>query len=85
MIEVKARAKGAETVTISKNEVLCGLNNPEGFILAIVEVDGDHTKTVYLKKPFDRQLGFAEASSNFNISKLMQVGTLLLEKEETWQ
>ncbi len=40
-IEVKGRTVGAETVTITKNEILTGLNKPEQFILAIVEVDGD--------------------------------------------
>ena len=32
-IEVKGRAKGATTVTVTKNEILTGLNKPEQFIL----------------------------------------------------
>ena len=36
---MKGRAKGAQTVTVSKNEILTGLNKPEEFLLAIVEVD----------------------------------------------
>jgi hypothetical protein len=47
-IEVKGREKGATTVTVSKNEILTGLNRPNEFILAIVEVDRQHTKTIYL-------------------------------------
>ncbi|WP_197702089.1 DUF3883 domain-containing protein [Candidatus Desulfovibrio trichonymphae] len=51
-IEVKGRAKGADTVTVTKNEILTALNKPEEFIFALVEVDGDKTRTTYLKKPF---------------------------------
>lgn len=85
MIEVKGRAAGATTVTVSKNEILCALNNPDGFILAIVEVDGQKTKTLYIQKPFDAKPDFSATSVNFEIAKLIQAGTVLLEKEETWQ
>ena len=37
-IEVKGRIQGADTVTISKNEILTGLNKPEDWILALVTV-----------------------------------------------
>lgn len=37
-IEVKGRISGAETVTISKNELLTALNKPDGWLLALVEV-----------------------------------------------
>lgn len=37
-IEVKGRITGAETVTITKNEILTALNKPESFILALVQV-----------------------------------------------
>ena len=69
-IEVKGRAKGATTVTVSKNEILTGLNRPEEFILAIVEVDGTAARTVYLKKPFNGMAkpNFAEVSRSFNIT-----------------
>jgi hypothetical protein len=42
-IEVKGRADGADTVTVTKNEILTALNMPDDFILAIVEVDGQAT------------------------------------------
>lgn len=45
-IEVKGRAKGASTVTVTRNELLVGLTDVERFILAIVEVDESKTKTV---------------------------------------
>ena len=37
-IEVKGRIAGAETVTISKNEILTYFNKPEDWLLALVEV-----------------------------------------------
>ena len=44
-IEVKGRVQGAETVTVTKNEVLTALNKPDDFILAVVVVDGDDATT----------------------------------------
>ena len=71
MIEVKGRIKGATTVTVSKNEILTCLNKPDEFILAIVEVDGDKTRTVYLKKPFKNAPDFTATSVNFDIVDLI--------------
>ena len=36
-IEVKGRVTGAETITVTKNEILYSLNKPDDYILAIVE------------------------------------------------
>ena len=71
MIEVKGRKKGSTTVTVSKNEILTCLNKPDEFILAIVEVDGEKTRTVYLKKPFKNAPDFTATSVNFNIVDLI--------------
>lgn len=82
LIEVKGRAKGATTVTISKNEILTGLNKTEEFILAIVEVDGPKTKTIYLKNPFkgmDKPT-FAEVSRNFNIMDLISNAEIIYQE-----
>ncbi|MEN9226257.1 MAG: helicase-related protein [Thermostichus sp. DRC_bins_24] len=40
-IEVKGRIAGAETVTVTKNEILTALNKPDNFILALVQVPMD--------------------------------------------
>lgn len=40
-IEVKGRIEGAETVTVTKNEILAALNKPENYILALVQVPVD--------------------------------------------
>lgn len=79
-IEVKGRAKGATTVTVTKNEILTALNKPDEFILAIVEVDGDQTKTTYLKKPFRNAPDFTAIGVNFNLAELMNSTEILLEK-----
>lgn len=76
-IEVKGRAKGATTVTVSKNEILTALNRPEEYILAIVEVDGQNTNTVYLKKPFRNAPDFTATSVNYDISDLIQSAIVL--------
>ncbi len=79
-IEVKGRAKGATTVTVSKNEVLTAFNKPEEFILAIVEVDESATKTVYLKKPFSERPDFAATSVNYNIVDLIDSSEIILQR-----
>lgn len=79
-IEVKGRAKGATTVTVSKNEILTGLNKPEEFILAIVEVDGDKTRTVYLKRPFRNAPDFTATSVNFDIMDLVAQSEVIYQK-----
>ncbi|MGI8477774.1 MAG: helicase-related protein [Thermomicrobiales bacterium] len=73
-IEVKGRVKGAETVTVTKNEILTALNKPDDFILALVEVDGDHGSVTYLAQPFASPPDFAAASVNYEIKKLLASG-----------
>ncbi len=79
-IEVKARAKGAATVTVSKNEILTGLNRPDEFILAIVEVDGEKTRTVYLKRPFKNAPDFTATSVNFDIEDLTRSAEIVYQE-----
>jgi SNF2 family DNA or RNA helicase len=75
-IEVKGRIAGAPTVTISRNEILTGLNDPEHFVLALVEVHPDGTDTVrYLRRPFDgrtEEFVFEITSVNFTWSALWE-------------
>lgn len=79
-IEVKGRARGADTVTVSKNEILTAFNKPDEYILAIVEVSGTVTKTVYLKKPFLERPDFAATSVNYNIVELLNGSEILLTR-----
>ena len=72
-IEVKARAKGQETITVTKNEVLTALNQKDKFILAIVIVDGEKCEGIYyVRGLFQRKLDDFEASTNLKISDLLK-------------
>jgi len=72
-IEVKGRAKGATTVTVTKNEILRAFNKPEEFILAIVEVDGEQRTIQYLRRPFTERPDFAATAVTYRIRDLLQV------------
>jgi superfamily II DNA/RNA helicase len=71
-IEVKGRAKGQSTLTVTRNEILYGLNQADKFILAIVLVDGDsHEGPFYVKKPFTQEPDWAVASINLDLDQLL--------------
>jgi len=71
-IEVKGRASGAETVTVTKNEILYSLNKPDDFILAIVEfLPGDAHRVHYLRRPFRREPDFGVTSVNYAFGELL--------------
>ncbi|MCI0388103.1 MAG: SNF2-related protein [Acidobacteria bacterium] len=71
-IEVKGRMSGAETITVTKNEILYSLNKPDDFILAIVEFfpDGAHNVR-YMRRPFRREPDFGAASVNYDFAQLL--------------
>ena len=71
-IEVKGRAKGNSTVTVTRNEILYGLNQQDKFILAIVLVDGDlHEGPYYVTKPFTQEPDWAVTSINLDLDQLL--------------
>jgi len=71
-IEVKGRAKGNTTVTVTRNEILYGLNQQDKFILAIVLVDGDqHEGPFYVIKPFTQEPDWAVTSINLDLDQLL--------------
>lgn len=85
MIEVKGRIAGGDSITLTKNEILCALNKPECWLLAIVEVDGHTTKTTYLRRPALRAPSFAENSVNYDMGRLIESAEVVLERTDTWQ
>ena len=85
MIEVKGRVAGSTTVTVSHNEVMCALNRPDAFILALVEVDGGVTRTTYIRRPFTNPPDYTVASTNYDIARLKEAGNVILEREQIWQ
>ena len=73
-IEVKGRALGAETVTVTKNEVLTALNKPDDFFLAVVLVDGNDVTPYYVQRPFMREPDFGATSVNYDLRQLLNKG-----------
>lgn len=74
-IEVKGRVRGAATVTITKNEILTGLNKPEQFILAVVLLEPDDNEVFYVRRPFDHEPDFKATSVNYDLVELLQLGS----------
>ena len=71
-IEVKGRAKGQTTITVSRNEILYALNQADKFILAIVLVDRDtHEGPFYVQHPFTQEPDWAETSKNLDLNQLL--------------
>ena len=71
-IEVKGRVKGSTTITVTRNEILYGLNQQDKFILAIVLVDGDrHEGPFYVRQPFTQEPDWAVTSINLDLDQLL--------------
>ena len=71
-IEVKGRAAGANTLTVTRNEILYSLNKPEDFILAMVEFLPDgQDRTRYLREPFSSEPDFGVTSVNYDFAQLL--------------
>ncbi len=71
-IEVKGRVRGAETVTVTRNEILTALNAPHAFILAIVEVsNGFAAEPRYVRRPFAREPDFGATSVTYKLADLL--------------
>jgi superfamily II DNA or RNA helicase len=74
-IEVKGKAAGKPTITVSKTQILTALNKPDDFMLAIVLVDGDNAREpVYVRRPFTQAVDFAVTSVNFDLGELLKHG-----------
>jgi superfamily II DNA or RNA helicase len=71
-IEVKGRVSGADTITVTRNEILYSLNKPDDFILAIVEFMPDDTHRLhYVRRPFQREPDFGVTSVNYDFGDLL--------------
>jgi hypothetical protein len=75
-IEVKGRALGASTVTVTRSEILTGFNQPQRFILALVAV-GEHeaAEPVYVRNAFDSEPGWGVNSINYDWNTMTSRGT----------
>jgi len=74
-IEVKGRVAGAETITVTKNEILTALNKPEDYILAIVTFEGEGDSVHYIRRPFRSEPDFDASSVNYDLAQLLARAT----------
>jgi len=71
LLEVKGRVTDAQTVTVTKNEIMYSLNKPDDFILAMVEfLDNESHQVHYLRQPFRREPDFGVTSVNYDFAEL---------------
>ena len=76
-IEVKGRAKGQDTITVTRNEILYALNQADKFILGIVIVDGDTADGPhYVRRPFTQEPDWAVTSINLDLGQLARLPQL---------
>jgi hypothetical protein len=74
-IEVKGRVDSADSVTLTRNEILCAKNAADKFLLAVVVVDGEAAKAPVYVKGFDfGDPGFAQTSATYDIASLLRSG-----------
>jgi hypothetical protein len=73
-LEVKGRREGADTVTLTRNEVLCSRNEPEKFRLALVVVrDGVAEPPRYVKGHNFGEPKFPQTASIFNMADMLDI------------
>ncbi|TGP85630.1 MULTISPECIES: helicase-related protein [unclassified Mesorhizobium] len=77
-IEVKGRHEAADTITITRNEMLTAYNAEDAYVLAVVQVEaGFARQPVYVRRPtglFGPEPGFAEVSRIISLSKIINAG-----------
>lgn len=71
-IEVKGRVDGADTITVTRNEIITSLNKPDDYILAIVQVSQDFVNEPrYVWRPFDVEPAFGVTAQQFELKHLL--------------
>jgi superfamily II DNA or RNA helicase len=73
-IEVKGRIDGADSVMITRQEIITSLHEPEKFILAVVSVTaGFAHEPRYVRGPLiDREPSFLETAIQFHLPRLLE-------------
>ncbi len=73
---MKGRVSGAQSITVTRNEILYSLNKPDEFILSIVEsLDADTHKGHYLCQSFQREPDFGASRVNYDFSEILGCAT----------
>ena len=73
-IEVKGRVDGADTVMITRQEIITSLHEPDKFILAVVKVsNGVADKPFYVRGSLDeRDPPFDQTAIQYNLKRLLE-------------
>lgn len=73
-IEVKGRIDGADSVMVTRQEVITSLHEPEKFILAIVSVSAGFAHAPrYVRGPLvEREPSFLETAIQFDLRRLLE-------------
>ncbi|MCV0386468.1 MAG: DUF3883 domain-containing protein [Nitrobacter sp.] len=78
-IEVKGRHEAADTVTITRNEMLTAYNAEDSYVLAVVQVEAGFARPpLYVRRPtglFGPEPGFAEVSRIISLNKIINAGS----------
>lgn len=74
-IEVKGRTIEADTITVTRNEIITALNKREKYFLAIVQIGGEKKITNYICDPFTKEIDFGVQSLNINIKDILKKAT----------
>lgn len=73
-LEVKGRAQGQTTITVTRNEALYAMNQKDKFHLVIVLVapDGSYEGPFDVGNPIEKEPGWAEVSTNLDLGTLLR-------------
>ncbi|HCP81320.1 MAG TPA: RNA helicase [Octadecabacter sp.] len=73
-IEVKGRIKGADTVMLTRQEIITSLHEPEKYILAIVEVDNGYAAQprYILGALSDTEPAFDQTAIQYHLKRLLE-------------
>ena len=73
-IEVKGRIDGADTVMITRQEIITSLHEPDKFILAVVSVNGGfaHEPRYIRGSLTEREPSFLETAIQFDLRRLLE-------------
>jgi superfamily II DNA or RNA helicase len=72
-IEVKGRIDGADTVMVTRQEVITSLHEPDKFILAVVQVENGFAREPrYVRRPFSQEPEFGITAIQVNLNSLLQ-------------
>jgi len=71
-IEVKGRVDSADTIMVTRNEIITSLNKPDDYILAIVQISDDFVNEPrYVLQPFDVEPAFGVTAQQFDLNHLI--------------